>query len=132
MVVWRVRSNQAGETREGKVLKTLMILLAVSALTLAACATGQFRGDCQARRKKAEMVAALADTRLTPGLTTMEVRAILGQEPDEILTIHGTEPLETWRYFLLADCKARLGMTAPTTELFFLNGKLLKWKSFGE
>lgn len=113
-------------------MKTLMILLVVSALTLAACATGQFRGDCQARRKKAEMVAALADTRLTPGLTTMEVRAILGQEPDEILTIHGTEPLETWRYFLLADCKARWGMTAPTTELFFLNGKLLKWKSFGE
>jgi hypothetical protein len=132
MVIWRARSNQAGETREGRVLKTLMTLLVVSALTLAGCATGQFSSDCQARRKKAERVAALADTRLTPGLTTLEVRAILGQEPDEILTIRGTEPLETWRYFLLADCKARLGMTAPTTELLFLNGKLLKWKSFGQ
>jgi hypothetical protein len=113
-------------------MRKIVALLVAGALGISACASAGLTKDCQARKNRMEQVAAIAAAELSPGLTTMQVRAILRQEPDEIITGRGLEGLETWRYYLFPDCKAHLGLTAPTTELIFLQGKLLKWKSFVE
>jgi hypothetical protein len=107
-------------------MRRIGLLLAGIMLLLAACAGPTLRRDCQERKAKADRVAALAGTELEEGLTAGEVRALVG-EPDEIIQARGLGGLETWKYYLYPDCQAHLGMTAPVTELFFLNGRLLKW-----
>jgi hypothetical protein len=107
-------------------MKKTVILSVLACLLAAACASPGFRRDCQERKSKAERVAALAATELRVGLTAQDARAIVG-EPDEIIAARGLGDLETWKYYLLQDCKAHLGMTAPVTELFFLQGRLVKW-----
>jgi hypothetical protein len=107
-------------------MRLIVVFLAGILMLLAACAGPNLRRDCQERQAKAERVAALAGTELKEGLTAGEVRALVG-EPDEIIQARGLGGMETWKYYLYPDCKALLGMTAPVTELFFLNGRLLKW-----
>ena len=59
-------------------------------------------------------------------LTAQEVRSALG-EPDEIVAGKGVGEFDIWKYYLLEDCKAHLGMTAPITELFFFHGNLVNF-----
>jgi hypothetical protein len=101
-------------------------LLVLGSLLIAACASPGLQRDCLERKQKAERVASLAASELRVGLTSLEVRALVG-EPDEIITAGGPGGLEAWKYYLYSDCKAHLGMTAPLTELFFLDGRLVKW-----
>jgi hypothetical protein len=111
--------------------KIISALLAI-ALSLTACASPGFRSDCLARKKKADRVVAIADAELSAGLTMDQVRATLGQEPNEIITEKGLPGLETWKYYVVTTCKASLGITAPTTELIFFQGRLSKWRSYTE
>jgi len=98
-------------------------------LLVAACASPALPRDCQARKEKVEHVAAIADAELSKGLSTQEVRALIG-EPDEIIAAKGTGDLEIWRYYVYQDCLAYLGIQAPETKLFFINGYLLNWQTF--
>jgi hypothetical protein len=105
-------------------------VLAVGVLSLSlGCASPELRQDCVARQQRAEQVAALAGSTLSVGLTANQVRALLG-EPMEIVTAKGLGDFDIWKYYLMQDCRAHLGIEAPTTELFFLNGNLVKWATF--
>jgi hypothetical protein len=108
--------------------KTLLLLLAGS-LLLVACAGSAIRRDCLEKKQQVERTAALAATELRLGLTAQEVRALLG-EPNEIITVRGTGGLETWKYHLPPGCRTYLGETPPVTELFFLDGHLVKWLTY--
>lgn len=105
--------------------KIIMLLLA-GTLFWAACASPGLRQDCLERKQKAERVAASAAAELQPGWKAQEVRALLG-EPDEIVAAKGLGDFDIWKYYLWEDCKAHLGEKAPETELFFLDGNLVKW-----
>lgn len=105
------------------------ILALAIVFSLTACASPGLRRDCLARKKKAEHVAAIADAELSKGLSTQQVRAILG-EPDEIISAPKLGDLETWRYYVVPDCMAYLGIHAPETKLFFINGYLLNWDTY--
>ena len=93
---------------------------------MSACAGPDLRRDCLDRKQKADRVAIQATSELRVGLTTQEVRTLVG-EPDASITAGGLGGLEAWKYYLLPDCQAHLGVTAPMTELFFLDDKLVKW-----
>jgi hypothetical protein len=108
----------------------LMVALGLAAvLFLSGCASPQMRSDCLQRQQQAKEVASLATRKLQVGLTTKEVRGLLG-EPVEIVKPEGLGDLVIWKYYLLQDCRAHLGLQAPTTELFFLDGNLIKWTTF--
>jgi len=109
-------------------MKKILVLLCACILSLAACASPGLKRDCLERKSKAEQVAGQA-ARLFKGLSTMEVRALLG-EPDEIVTAKGVGELEIWKYYLWEDCRTHLGMVAPTTELYFVKGLLLDWQTY--
>jgi outer membrane protein assembly factor BamE (lipoprotein component of BamABCDE complex) len=104
----------------------IMMLLAAGVLLWAACASPGLRKDCLERKQRVDHVAALAASELQVGLTNMEVRALLG-EPDEIVAAKGLGEFDIWKYYLFSDCKAYLGLSAPLTELFFLDQRLVKW-----
>jgi len=106
--------------------KTLLLLLAGS-LLLVACAG--IRRDCLKKKQQVERAASLAATDLRLGLTAQEVLALMG-DPDEIVTVRGRGGLETWKYYLRTGCQTYLGETAPVTELFFLDGHLVKWVTY--
>jgi outer membrane protein assembly factor BamE (lipoprotein component of BamABCDE complex) len=108
--------------------KMLILALAVS-FSLVACASQALRQDCLARQAKVEHVAAVADAELRRGITANDVRALLG-EPDEIIQAPKLGDLETWRYYVYADCMAYLDIHAPETKLFFINGVLMNWATY--
>lgn len=108
--------------------KTLLLLLAGS-LLLVACAGSAIRRDCLEKKKQVERAAALAATELRLGLTDQEVLALMG-DPDEILTVRGRGGLENWKYYLRPGCQTYLEVTAPVTELFFLDSQLVKWLTY--
>ncbi len=110
-------------------MNKILVLLAVVIMWLPACASTSMRQDCQARKQRAERVAAIAAEELKRGWTAQEVRSALG-EPDEIVTAKGVGEFDIWKYYLLEDCKAQLGMTAPKTELFFFHGNLVNFTTF--
>jgi outer membrane lipoprotein-sorting protein len=110
-------------------MRQIFALGVVVVLFLSGCATPGLRSDCQKRQQRMERVASMAGQELRMGLTTQEVRALLG-EPVEIVKGKGLGDLTLWKYYLLQDCRAYLGLEAPTTELFFLDGKLVKWTTF--
>lgn len=93
---------------------------------LAGCASPALRSDCLKRQQRVQQVASLAARELRAGETADEVRALLGN-PDEIVAARGLGDFDIWKYYLLEDCRAHLGLSAPTTELFFLDGNLVKW-----
>ena len=103
-----------------------LVVLLVGIIWLAACASQSMVQDCLARKQRAIQVAAIAAEELKPGWTAQEVRSALG-EPDEIVAAKGLGEFDIWKYYLLEDCKAHLGMTAPMTELFFFRGNLVKF-----
>ena len=74
-------------------------LLVLGSLLFAACASPALHRDCLERKQKAERVASLAASEMQVGLTTQEVRALVG-EPDEIITARGPGGLEAWKYYL--------------------------------
>jgi hypothetical protein len=111
-------------------MKKALVPLLVGLLLLSSCASSGLRQDCRKRKQKVERVASLAPE-LRVGLTAQEVRALVG-EPDEIISARGLGDLETWKYYLNKDCKVYLGLTAPVTELFFLDGKLVKHLTHAE
>ena len=107
-------------------MKNTLLLLLAGSLLLVACGGSGIRRDCLERKQKVERAAALAATDLRLGLTAQEVLALMG-DPDEIVTVRGRGGLETWKYYLRTGCRTYLGVTAPVTELFFLDGHLVKW-----
>jgi hypothetical protein len=62
-------------------------------------------------------------------MTAQQVGALRG-EPGEIVTAKGLDDFKIWKYYLWQDCQAHLGLRAPTTALFFLDGNLSKGTSF--
>jgi len=107
-------------------MRLFFVLGLTGMLLLASCAGPGLKSDCLKRQEQMERVASLAGSELRVGLTTQEVRALLG-EPVEIVTAKGLGNFDIWKYYLLQDCRAHLGMQAPATELFFLDGNLIKW-----
>lgn len=101
-------------------------LLAAGGLLLAGCAGSALRSDCLERQQKIERTASVAASELKVGMTADQVRTLLG-EPVEIVAAKGMGDFDIWKYYLFQDCRAYLGVQAPTTELFFLNGNLVKW-----
>ena len=110
-------------------MKKLVVLLVAGIIWLAACASTGLRQDCLERKKRADRVAAIAAEELKPGWTAQEVRSALG-EPDEIVTAKGVGEFDIWKYYLLQDCTAQLGMTAPMTELFFFHDNLVNFNTY--
>lgn len=108
--------------------KTFLLLLAGS-LLLVACGGSGIRRDCLERKKQVERAAALAASDLRLGLTDKEVLALMG-DPDEIVTSRGRGGLENWKYYLRPGCQTYLELTAPVTELFFLDSQLVKWVTY--
>jgi hypothetical protein len=107
-------------------MKNPLLLLLAGSLLLAACAGSAMHRDCLEKQKQVERTAALAAIEMRLGLTDQEVRALLG-EPNEIITVRGTGGLENWKYYLRPGCQTYLEVTAPVTELFFLDRHLVKW-----
>ncbi len=106
-------------------MKRLAALLVATFVFTAGCAGAALQQDCLARKNRADRAAAAAAEQLKPGWTAAEVRSALG-EPDEIVTARGEGQYDIWKYYLLEDCTAHLGMTAPMTELFFFHGTLMQ------
>ncbi len=106
-------------------MRALFALVTAGVLFLTGCAGPALRRDCLAREQRLERVAAMAGG-LRVGQSTEEVRARLG-EPVEIVSAKGLNDFDIWKYYLLQDCRAYLGIQAPSTELFFLHGYLAKW-----
>jgi hypothetical protein len=110
-------------------MKKPLLLLLAGSLLLVACAGSAIRRDCLEKKKQVERAAELATIKLRLGLTDQQVRALLG-DPDEIITVRGTGGLENWKYYLRPSCQAYLDVTAPVTELFFLDRRLVKWETY--
>lgn len=111
-------------------MKKAVILMVLVALGLAACVPRVPTQNCLMRKELVEHVAAISKSELLAGLTMNEVRAILREEPSEVIQVKGTDGLITWKYYLSRECEAELNTLAPTTELVFINGKLMNWRSF--
>jgi hypothetical protein len=107
----------------------LLIVVVIGIFSLSACATSGLKQQCQERQKNAARVAALAESKLHEGLSVREVRTLLG-EPDEALATAGENGINIWRYGVLPDCRNHLGISAPTTELYFGKGFLLRWATY--
>ncbi|MFP3868359.1 MAG: hypothetical protein ACLFUU_09380 [Desulfobacteraceae bacterium] len=107
-------------------MKKLIPLLMVVILALSACAG--LKEECQARKEKAESVAAAATQHLRNGMSLEEVQERL-PPPDET-KINVDEPGKptTWRYYVYPDCERHLGISAPTTILHFRYDRLEKWE----
>ena len=95
-------------------------------LSLSGCANPGLRNDRQAGQPQAERVAAPAGSELRLGLTTREVRAMLG-EPDDLIISSGEGAPESWKYYHRPDCAPQLDPSPSTTELVFVGGRLKKW-----
>jgi hypothetical protein len=104
--------------------KTLTCML-IAGLALSAC--GHLREDCQQQKKTVDYVAATATTQLQVGMSRKDVRRVLG-EPHEILLY---DHRESWKYSVLEDCKLHQGISGPTTELTFVDDRLLMWLTYG-
>jgi hypothetical protein len=110
-------------------MKMVVVLLVTVALWMTACAIPGLRQDCLARQQRAQRVATIAAQELKPGWTAQEVHSALG-EPDEVVAARGLGEFDIWKYYLLADCQAQIGLSAPETDLFFLGGNLVRWTTF--
>jgi hypothetical protein len=110
-------------------MRPVFLLGLVGMLFLTGCASPAFRSDCLARQQRMDRVSTLAGSKLQVGLTTDQARALLG-DPVEIVKARGLGDFDIWKYYLLQDCRAYLGEQAPHTELFFLDGNLVKWTTF--
>lgn len=110
-------------------MRIVFVLGLAGVLFLAGCASSALTSDCLAREHRMDRVATLASSSLQKGLSTNEVRSLLGN-PVEIVRAKGMGDFDIWKYYLLQDCRAYLGEQSPHTELFFLGGKLVKWDTY--
>jgi hypothetical protein len=110
-------------------MRTVFVLGLAGVLFLTGCASSGLRSDCLTRELRMDRVATLASSSLQKGLSTNEVRSLLGN-PVEIVKAKDVGDFEIWKYYLLQDCRAYLGEQSPHTELFFLGGKLVKWDTY--
>jgi hypothetical protein len=110
-------------------MRTVFVLGVAGVLFLTGCASSGLISDCLERQHQMDRVATLTGSWLQVGLTTDDVRALLGN-PVEIIKAKGLGDFDIWKYYLLQDCRAYLGEQSPHTELFFLNGKLVKWTTY--
>lgn len=110
-------------------MRTVFVLGLAGVLFLAGCASSGLRSDCLEREHRMVRVANLAGSLLQKGLSTNEVRSLLGN-PVEIVKAKGMGDFDIWKYYLLQDCRAYLGEQSPHTELFFLGGKLVEWDTY--
>jgi hypothetical protein len=95
-------------------------------LFLSGCAGPGLRNDRLGGQPQAERMAPPAGSELRVGLTTREVRALLG-EPDDLIIYSGEGAQERWKYYHGPDCAPQLAPSTPTTELVFVGGRLQKW-----
>jgi hypothetical protein len=109
-------------------MRKIIALAILGAISVSAC--GGLRQDCLDRQQRVAHVAAIADKELVQGMGEYEVRLVLGQ-PDEIIDYSGAGDQKVWKYNVLADCHTVQGLGAPTTELVFQQGALLRWITYG-
>jgi len=106
----------------------IVILATLGALSLSAC--GGLVQDCYHQQQRVAQAAAVANRDLKPGMYPQEVQALLGPSEMTIQYWQSGSP-ETWKYVVLEDCKIHQGISAPTTELYFVRGQLQKWFIYG-
>jgi outer membrane protein assembly factor BamE (lipoprotein component of BamABCDE complex) len=102
----------------------LIIFLLLSILP--ACMTPKNQEVCEVRQGEVTPVAQLAINDVKVGMSTEQVRGILGGPLGTKTYSDGTE---IWEYKTFADC-TRAGYVAPATELRFKNGSLVDKKLY--
>jgi outer membrane protein assembly factor BamE (lipoprotein component of BamABCDE complex) len=104
------------------------IILAISLLLawLPACMTPRNQEVCEVRQGEVTPVAQIAISQVQVGMTTDQVRAVLGRPLGTKTYSDGTE---IWQYQTFEDC-ARAGYVAPATELQFKGGILQNKKIY--
>ncbi|MCK9375645.1 MAG: hypothetical protein M0P73_05790 [Syntrophobacterales bacterium] len=106
-----------------------MILMWLGGFFLAAGVAAQMAEPRPAGQAAAAPAAAAAGPQLHRGMSSQEVRAVLG-EPDDLISRSGPGRPETWKYCRYPDCGKQLGFSAPTTELGFVNDRLQEWTTY--
>ncbi len=109
-------------------MRRILVAGLAGVLFLTGCASSALRRECLESKQQMDQVAIRAGE-LQKDLTADEVRTYLGN-PVEIVWGKGMGDFDVWKYYLVSDCRAYLGERAPHTDLFFLNGKLVKWNVF--
>jgi|GEM_PF-7033210 len=98
-------------------------------ILLLGCQCTRYESLCEVRQAQVAPVAYLALNQLKIGMSTEEVRDILG-EPTETRTY--TDASQIWKYAMYPDCVKHQSIGAPVTELKFLGGLLLEWRVSGQ
>jgi len=106
----------------------IVTLMLLGALCLCGCA--HVVQDCFQQQNQSAQVAATAKKQIKTGMSAAEVRALLGPPVMTIQYWQQGSP-ETWKYLVFEDCKSHQGLSAPTTELYFVNGRLERWYVYG-
>ena len=107
----------------------LRVVLLLTGILLMTVHCARYENLCEVRQAQVAPVASLALNQLKIGMSTEEVREILG-EPTE--TRIYTDGSQTWKYAMYPDCVKHQSIGAPTTELKFLGGILLEWRVSGQ
>jgi hypothetical protein len=120
----RIMTNLEAVKRKSRGrLQKLLLLLLLSGILPTACATPKPGEQGEVRQKHVAEVTEAARQELRTGMTTEEVRAVLG-EPDDLMVYSGGRRSESWKYYQSPDWAKRLGNSGPTTELTFVEGRL--------
>ncbi len=105
----------------------LRMLLGVIIAGLAWPGCGGLTTECLQRQKTAQYVANVANTQLYMGMTREAAHRVLG-DPTETIRYAGKE---AWKYYVWEDCQLHQGISAPTTEAVFVDGRLQMWLTYG-
>ena len=107
-------------------MKTFLVIFFIPLICLPACLTPKNQEVCEVRQGEVTPVAQLAISEVKVGMTTDQVRTILGRPLGTKTYSDGTE---VWEYKNFADC-TRAGYAAPATELHFKGGILQNKKLY--
>jgi outer membrane protein assembly factor BamE (lipoprotein component of BamABCDE complex) len=113
----------------GEAMPRIIVLVLLGTFYLSACAT--VVQDCFHQQDQAAQVAVTAKREIKTGMSAAEVRALLGPPVMTIQYWQQGSP-ETWKYLVFEDCKTHQGLSAPTTELYFVHGTLERWYVYGQ